>query len=183
MLNLWFRWLVCFRPSSERERGHLPLAERPVPVWCVGQGALPRMAHLLVWPHWEVLNLTASRRSGRGCGIAVSSDRGSRPGGEMDSRRAALALKPSRPLLRTDRLHWECRCCVRTGAPLMELSTGRRTAIVHAALTRVSPGYGGLSEPQLGYSSLPARPSRSGGPCCAVGGRWCGRVGPGWVCS
>ena len=56
----------------------------------------------------------------------------------------------------------------------------RRTAIVHAALTRVSPGYGGLSEPQLGCSSLPAQPSRSEGPCCAVGGRWRGRVGPGW---
>ena len=44
----------------------------------------------------------------------------------MDSRRAALAPKPSQPLHRTDRLHWECRCCVRLEAPLMEFSTGRR---------------------------------------------------------
>ena len=58
----------------------------------------------------------------------------------MDSRRAALALKPSQPLLRTDRLHWECRCCVRPWAPLMEFSTGRRpswrTRVRHGAVGR-----------------------------------------------
>ena len=51
----------------------------------------------------------------------------------MDSRRAALAPKPSQPQHRTDRLHWECRCCVRPRAPLMEFfeePAGRRAARV-----------------------------------------------------
>jgi hypothetical protein len=58
----------------------------------------------------------------------------------MDSRRAALAVKPSQPLLRTDRLHWECRCCVRPQAPLIEFSAGRRpscyTCVQHGAVGR-----------------------------------------------
>ena len=100
------------------------------------------MAHLLVWPHWEVLNLTASRRSKyEGVGLRfLLIGAQSRPGGEMDSRRAALAPKPSQPQHRTDRLHWECRCCVRPWAPLMEFSTGRRpscpTCVRHGAAGR-----------------------------------------------
>ena len=107
---------------ARRERGVRSLAERPAP----GDGAPTRVGSPP--PHGTPTGLAAlgravGRRLSRGCGVAVFSSRGTRPGGEMDSRRAALALKPSRPQLRLDRLHWECRCCVRPGVPLMESST------------------------------------------------------------
>ena len=76
-------------------------------------GNPPPPDYLLAWSHGGVLNLSAEPTEmieGVGCGFLGS---GHKAGGEMDSRRAALALKPSRPQLRTDRLHWECRCCVR----------------------------------------------------------------------
>ena len=116
-INLWFRWLACFRLSFEQARGLRTLAERPAPrVGASTREPPPRMAHLQVWPHWGVLYLSAvSTEFCRGCGVAVLLVRALGLAGKWThaptliltalARRfqwqcpLALALKPSRPLL------------------------------------------------------------------------------------